>query len=83
MTARHCVPTRSSAVMPTVHPCFAERRYGGVMEDELLMAIPPKFLPKVIAGLEQLSANGLRYPIPAYGVSNDARAGMGVSYESR
>ena len=63
--------------------CFAERRYGGVMEDELLMAIPPKFLPKVIAGLEQLSANGLRYPIPAYGVSNDARAGMGVSYESR
>ena len=22
-------------------PCFAERRYGGVMEDELLMALPP------------------------------------------
>ena len=36
-------------------PCFAERRYGGVMEDELLMAIPPSFLPKVIAGLEALS----------------------------
>lgn len=36
-------------------PCFAERRYGGVMEDELLMAIPPRFLPKVIAGLEALS----------------------------
>ena len=27
-------------------PCFAERRYGGVMEDELLMAIPPIFYPK-------------------------------------
>ena len=26
-------------------PCYAERRYGGVMEDELLMAIPPAFLP--------------------------------------
>lgn len=62
-------------------PCFAERRYGGVMEDELLMAIPPGFLPKVIAGLEQLSANGLRYPIPQYGINNDVRAGMGVSYE--
>ena len=62
-------------------PCFAERRYGGVMEDELLMAIPPHFLPKVIAGLEQLSANGLRYPIPQYGINNDVRAGMGVSYE--
>ena len=61
-------------------PCFAERRYGGVMEDELLMAIPPTYLPKVIEGLKQLSANGLRYPIAQYGVNNDVRAGMGVSY---
>ena len=61
-------------------PCFAERRYGGVMEDELLMAIPPGYLPKVIDGLDHLSRNGLRYPIAPYGVNNDARAGMGVSY---
>ena len=61
-------------------PCFAERRYGGVMEDELLMALPPRFLPKTLAGLEALSRNGLRYPIPPYGVNNDVRAGMGVSY---
>ena len=61
-------------------PCFAECRYGGVMEDELLMAIPPRFLPKIIDGLDHLSKNGLRYPIPQYGVSNDVRAGMGVSY---
>ena len=63
-------------------PCFAERRYGGVMEDELLMAIPPGYLPKVIDGLDHLSRNGLRYPIAPYGVNNDARAGMGVSYGS-
>jgi uncharacterized protein (DUF169 family) len=61
-------------------PCFAERRYGGVMDDELLMAIPPSYLPKVIAGLEALAKNGLRYPIAPYGVNNDVRAGMGVSY---
>lgn len=61
-------------------PCFAERRYGGVMDDELLMALPPKFLPKIIAGLEALAKNGLRYPIAPYGVNNDVRAGMGVSY---
>ena len=61
-------------------PCFAERRYGGVMEDELLMAIPPHFLPKVVQGLEALAKNGLRYPIANYGVNNDVRAGMGVSY---
>jgi uncharacterized protein (DUF169 family) len=64
-------------------PCFAERRYGGVMEDELLMALPPAFLPKVIAGLDALSRNGLRYPIAPYGVNSDARAGMGVSYPDR
>lgn len=61
-------------------PCFAERRYGGVPDDELLMATPPEFIPKAIAGLEALSRNGLRYPIPNYGVQSDARAGLGVSY---
>jgi uncharacterized protein (DUF169 family) len=64
-------------------PCFAERRYGGVMEDELLMALPPSFLPGVIDGLAKLSGNGLRYPIAPYGVNNDVRAGMGVSYPDR
>ena len=63
-------------------PCFAERRYGGVMEDELLMALPPSFLPKIISGMDQLSRNGLRYPIAQYGVNNDVRAGMGVSYSN-
>jgi uncharacterized protein (DUF169 family) len=61
-------------------PCFAERRYGGVMEDELLMALPPRFLPGVIDGLEALARNGLRYPIPPYGVQSDATAGLGRSY---
>jgi uncharacterized protein (DUF169 family) len=64
-------------------PCFAERRYGGVLEDELLMAIPPAYLPKVIEGLAALSKNGLRYPIAQYGIQNDVRAGMGVSYSSK
>jgi hypothetical protein len=30
--------------------------------------------------MKALSANGLRYPIPPYGIQNDVRAGMGVSY---
>ncbi|MDP6376365.1 MAG: DUF169 domain-containing protein [Pseudomonadales bacterium] len=64
-------------------PCFAERRYGGVMEDELLMALPPHFLPRIITGMEALSRNGLRYPIPQYGINTDARAGLGVSYPDR
>jgi uncharacterized protein (DUF169 family) len=63
-------------------PCYAERRYGGVLEDEQLMALPPKYLPKVIDGLAHLSANGLRYPISQYGIQSDARAGMAVSYSN-
>ena len=64
-------------------PCFAERRYGGVLDDELLMAMPPKYLPKAIAGMERLSGNGLRYPIPQYGIQQDVRAGLAVSYGNR
>ena len=61
-------------------PCFAERRYGGVLDDEMLMALPPELLPKAIAGMEALSANGLRYPVPQYGIQMDVRAGMAASY---
>ena len=64
-------------------PCFAERRYGGVLDDELLVALPPKYLPKAIAGMERLAGNGLRYPIPQYGIQSDARAGLAVSYGER
>jgi uncharacterized protein (DUF169 family) len=64
-------------------PCFAERRYGGVLDDELLMALPPKYLPRAIAGMKRLSGNGLRYPIPQYGIQSDARAGLAVSYGNR
>jgi len=64
-------------------PCFAERRYGGVLDDELLMALPPNFLSKAIEGMKRLSANGLRYPIPQYGIQSDARAGLAVSYGSK
>ena len=64
-------------------PCFAERRYGGVLDDELLMALPPAYLPRVIAGVDRLAKNGLRYPIPQYGIQSDARAGLGASYGER
>jgi uncharacterized protein (DUF169 family) len=64
-------------------PCFAERRYGGVLDDEMLMAIPPEHLKKAIAGMNALSKNGFRYPFPQYGVQQDVRAGMAVSYSER
>src|ERR1700691_878499 len=61
-------------------PCFAERRYGGVPDEEMLMALKPSDLAKAIAGMKQLAKNGLRYPIAPYGIQSDVRAGMGVSY---
>jgi uncharacterized protein (DUF169 family) len=64
-------------------PCFAERRYGGVLDDELLLAIPPRFLPGTIEGMKRLAKNGLRYPIPQYGIQSDARAGLGYSYSDK
>ena len=64
-------------------PCFAERRYGGVLDDEMLMALPPEHLAKAIAGMEQLAKNGFRYPFPQYGIQQDVRAGMAVSYPDR
>ena len=64
-------------------PCFAERRYGGVPDEEMLMALSPAHLNKAIIGMKQLSKNGLRYPIAPYGIQADVRAGMGVSYAKK
>lgn len=54
-------------------PCYAERRYGGVLDEEMLMAITPDDLIKGIEGMKKLSRNGLRYPIPSYGIQSDPR----------
>lgn len=64
-------------------PCFAERRYGGVLDDEMLMALPPEHLEKAIVGMEALAKNGFRYPFPQYGIQNDVRDGMAKSYPDR
>jgi uncharacterized protein (DUF169 family) len=64
-------------------PCFAERRYGGVLDDEMLMALPVDHLRKAIAGMRALSKNGFRYPFSQYGIQQDVRAGMAVSYPDR
>lgn len=64
-------------------PCFAERRFGGVQDDELLMAIPPRYLPKLVEGLASLSRNGLRYPIAPLGIQADPQESLSRSYQDR
>ena len=64
-------------------PCYAERRYGGVADDELLMACPPHDFARAIEGLQGLSKSGLRYPIMPYGPQADPAEGMAKSYSDK
>ncbi len=61
-------------------PCYAERRYGGVADDEMLLAMPPDEFMRGLEGLAGIGKVGLRYPIPPYGTQMDPALGMGKSY---
>ena len=63
-------------------PCYAERKFGGVLDEEMLIALPPKFLPQIVEGLKALSANGLRYPIPNHGIQKSPLDSIKASYGS-
>ena len=73
----HALKTRETSLSI---PCYAERRYGGVADDEMLMPLPPQELARAIEGLKGLSKAGLRYPIPPYGAFADPAEGMAKSY---
>ena len=64
-------------------PCYAERAFGGVADDELLMALPASYLPGVVEGLGELSRNGFRYPIPPLSIQADAWPSLAVSYAEK
>lgn len=64
-------------------PCYAERRYGGVADDELLLACPPEDLARGVEGLTGLAKSGLRYPIMPYGPQADPAEGMAKSYAGK
>lgn len=63
-------------------PCYAERKFGGVLDDELLIALPPACLPGLIEGLAALHRNGLRYPIPNHGIQKSPLDSIQKSYGS-
>jgi uncharacterized protein (DUF169 family) len=61
-------------------PCYGERRYGHVQDDEMVMALPPAFLEKVVDGLESLYQRGIRYPISLFGAQVDPSPGLLGAY---
>lgn len=64
-------------------PCYAERKFGGVLDEEMLIALPPSYLPQIVAGLAALSNNGLRYPIPNHGLQKSPLDSIAASYGPR
>jgi uncharacterized protein (DUF169 family) len=44
-------------------PCMGERAFGAVTEDELVMALPPGMMAKVVEGLQALKERGIGYPV--------------------
>jgi uncharacterized protein (DUF169 family) len=62
-------------------PCYGERRFGGVLDDEMIIAFPPYYIVKIINGLKKLSSNGMRYPASFYGIQRDIIEGVSVSYD--
>ncbi|WP_198971728.1 DUF169 domain-containing protein [Xylophilus sp. ASV27] len=64
-------------------PCFAERRFGGVQDDELLIALQLSHLQEIAMGLDWLASHGIRYPIAPYGVQCDPTTAFQVSYAGK
>jgi uncharacterized protein (DUF169 family) len=64
-------------------PCFAERRFGGVQDDELLVSLRMEHLVEIVAGLAWLSERGIRYPIAPYGAQCDPSAAFDVNYAGK
>lgn len=61
-------------------PCFGERRFGGVTDDEMVIALPPAMIEKAVEGLQALWQRGLRYPIMYFGPECDPTAALSRAY---
>ena len=64
-------------------PCYAERSFGGVQEDEMLIALQPKHLPPIVEGLKALKKTGFSYPIPSSGLNKSPIPDIATIYGSK
>lgn len=63
-------------------PCYGERRYGHVQDEDLAMALPADLMEKALHGMEALYRRGVRYPISFAGVETDVAPQFPVSYKN-
>ncbi|MCF8061374.1 MAG: dephospho-CoA kinase, partial [Deltaproteobacteria bacterium] len=61
-------------------PCYGERRYGHAQDDELVMALPARFVEKAVRGLDSLYRRGVRYPVSYAGVESDVLSLLPPAY---
>ena len=61
-------------------PSFADRKFGGMKDDELVISMKEKDLLRAIDGVEALFKSGLRYPIAPYSLTTDMIDGLPKSY---
>lgn len=64
-------------------PCYGERRFGSVTEDEMVLVVPPEEIERAVDGLQGLWQRGLRYPIMYFGPENDPTASLARVYPGR
>jgi dephospho-CoA kinase len=63
-------------------PCYGERRYGHVQDEDLVMAVPGDLMEKALHGMEALYRRGVRYPISFAGAETDVALQFPVAYKN-
>lgn len=61
-------------------PCFGERAFGLVADDEVGMALPAGMLEDGVKGLKALKERGVTYPVPAIGSETNVIPIMEIQY---
>ena len=62
-------------------PCFAEMRFAGFSDKDMILSMTPADLLTAVKGMELLNKRGLRFPVPPYGIQMDVMEGLGASYD--
>lgn len=62
-------------------PCYGERRYGHVQDEDLVMAVPAALMEKALQGMEALYRRGVRYPMSFAGAEADIAPQFPAAYK--
>ena len=61
-------------------PCYADKKFAGLGENDLRLTFTPAGLVRALAGVEGMFKNGLRYPIASYSLTSDILDGLPKHY---